>query len=150
MAHFGSIFSNFWGKKNFLEYLALSRTTSYGFLAPCQNLEKVNDTIQRKQPDRRKAGLKDRQKDGLKDRQKDRRTNRPYFIGPFQLLLGVQKRFEWSKTLLLRFPSLDKKSPPSKIFHPPYYGQNFFFINQYPINFSICNPVPSKKRGKKP
>ena len=38
----------------------LSRTTSYGFLAPCQNLEKTNDTIPRKHPD----GQKDGQKDG--------------------------------------------------------------------------------------
>ena len=48
MAHFGSIFPIFWAKKIFLENPALSRTTSYGFLAPCQNLEKVNGTIQRK------------------------------------------------------------------------------------------------------
>ena len=59
-AHFGSIFPIFGAKKNFLENLALSCTTSFGFLAPCQNLEKVNDTIQRKCPDRQK----DRWKDG--------------------------------------------------------------------------------------
>ena len=28
----------------------MSCTTSYGFLAPSQNLEKTNDTIPRKQP----------------------------------------------------------------------------------------------------
>ena len=33
--------------------------TSYGFLAPCQNLEKTNDTIPRKRPERRKDGRKD-------------------------------------------------------------------------------------------
>ena len=60
MAHFGSIFPIFHAKKIFLENPALSHTTSYGFLAPCQNLEKVNDTIQRKRPDRRK----DRRTDG--------------------------------------------------------------------------------------
>ena len=44
-------------KKNyFLENLALSRTTSYGFLAPCQNLEKSNDTIPRNHSDRRRNG----------------------------------------------------------------------------------------------
>ena len=53
-AHFGSIFPIFGAKKNFLENPALSCTTSFGFLAPCQNLEKVNDTIQRKCPDRQK------------------------------------------------------------------------------------------------
>ena len=46
-------FPNFEGKKNFSENLALSHTTSYGFLAPCQNLEKTNDRIPRKYPDRR-------------------------------------------------------------------------------------------------
>ena len=40
----------------FLENLALSRTTSHGFLASCQNFEKTNDTIPRKLPDRRKDG----------------------------------------------------------------------------------------------
>ena len=40
----------------FLEIPALSRTTSHGFLASRQNLEKVNDTIHRKRPDRRKDG----------------------------------------------------------------------------------------------
>ena len=46
----------FLGKKLFLENQALSRTTSYGFLAPCQDLEKTNDTIPRERPDRRKDG----------------------------------------------------------------------------------------------
>ena len=45
LAHFWSIFPIF-----------LSRTTSYGFLASCQNLEKTNETIPRKHPDRRKDG----------------------------------------------------------------------------------------------
>ena len=62
-AHFGPIFPIFWVKKNFLENPALSHTTSFGFLAPCQNLEKVRT---------------DRRKDG------------PYFIGPFRLPPGVQ------------------------------------------------------------
>ena len=67
-------------KKISLENPALSQTTSYGFLAPCQNLEKVNDKIQRKHLDRQK------------DRWKmDGRMNRPYFIGAFGLLLGPQK-----------------------------------------------------------
>ena len=49
-------FLNFRGKIFFLENPALSCTTSYGFLAPCQNLEKINDTIPRKCPDRQKDG----------------------------------------------------------------------------------------------
>ena len=46
-------FPHFGGKKIFS---AVSCTTSYGFL---QNLEKVNDTIQRKWPDRRMEGQTD-------------------------------------------------------------------------------------------
>ena len=77
MAHFGSIFPIFGAKKCFLGNPALSCTTSYGFPAPCQKLEKVNNSIQRKHL----------------DRTKDRRTrmDRPYFIGPFRLPPGVQK-----------------------------------------------------------
>ena len=72
---FWPIFPNFGTKFYFLENPALSRTTSYGFLASCQDLEETNDTIQRKHLGRRK----------------DRRTDRPYLIGPFQLMPGVQK-----------------------------------------------------------
>ena len=50
-------FSQFGGKKN----QAVSHTTSYRFLAPCQNLEKTNDTIPRKHPDTQKGRKKDRQ-----------------------------------------------------------------------------------------
>ena len=42
LAHLGP-FSQFWGKKKFPENMALSRTTSYEFLAPCQISEKTND-----------------------------------------------------------------------------------------------------------
>ena len=52
-------FPNFWDKKIFLESPALSHTTSYGFLTPCQNLEKVNDIIQRKRLDRQEEGQND-------------------------------------------------------------------------------------------
>ena len=76
-------FPVFGAKKIFLENPALSRTTSYGFLAPSQNLEKVNDTIQRKRPDRRKDG----------------RTDRPCFIGPFQLPPGVQLKYVLEETI---------------------------------------------------
>ena len=68
-------FSQFWGQKKFSQKIPLSHTTSHGILAPCQNLEKINDTIPRKRPDRRNDG----------------RTDRPYFIRPFQLPLGLQK-----------------------------------------------------------
>ena len=52
-------FSNFEGKKTFLENPALSRTTSYGFLAPCQNLDKTNYIIPRKVTDGRMGGRAD-------------------------------------------------------------------------------------------
>ena len=61
MAYFGSIFPSFGAKKIFMENLALSSTNSLGFLAPCQDLEKVDDTIQKKRLDRRKDGWKDGQ-----------------------------------------------------------------------------------------
>ena len=48
------IFPIFWAKKFSLENPALSHTTPYEFLTPCQNSEKVNDTIQRKHLDRQK------------------------------------------------------------------------------------------------
>ena len=60
---FWPIFPIFGAKKIFLENPALSRTTSYGFLAPYQNLEKVNDTIQRKQSDRWTEGRTERRTD---------------------------------------------------------------------------------------
>ena len=66
-------------KKIFLENPALSRTTSHGILALCQNLEKINETIPRKRTDRPKDG------------RTDGSTDRPYVIGPFRLPPGVQK-----------------------------------------------------------
>ena len=61
MAHFWPIFPILGAKDFFLENPALSHTTSYGFLASRQNLEKTNDTIPRKRPDRQKDGPKDGQ-----------------------------------------------------------------------------------------
>ena len=57
-------FPNFWGKTIFPE-IWLSCTTSYRFVALCQNLDDTYDTIPRKR--------------------------RPYFIGLFRLPSGVQK-----------------------------------------------------------
>ena len=59
LAHLGCIFPILEAKKIFPENLALSRTTSHGILAPRQNLEKINDTILTKRPDRRKDGRMD-------------------------------------------------------------------------------------------
>ena len=41
----------------------MSRTISYGFLAPCENIEKINDKILRK----RTEGQKDRRTEGRTD-----------------------------------------------------------------------------------
>ena len=61
---FWSIFPILGAKNFFLENLALSRTTSHGILAQCQNLENINDTILRKCPDRWKDGRMDRRMEG--------------------------------------------------------------------------------------
>ena len=56
LARLWSIFVIFGAKTIFMENSALSCTTSYGFLASCQNLQKSNDTVPRKRPDRRTEG----------------------------------------------------------------------------------------------
>ena len=56
LAHSWSIFPIF-GQKFFSpENPALSRKTSIGFLTLCKNLEKTNNTLPRKYPDRQKDG----------------------------------------------------------------------------------------------
>ena len=67
MAHLWPIFPTFRAKKFLLENPALSHTISYGFLAPCQNLEKTNHAIPRKSPDRRKDEKTDGRMEGWKD-----------------------------------------------------------------------------------
>ena len=79
LAHFGHIFHILWRKFFFLEDQTLSHTTSYVFLAPCQNLEIINDTTPRKCPER------------WMDRRINKMMDRPYSLGPFQLPLGTQK-----------------------------------------------------------
>ena len=75
LAHFWPISPIFWAKNFLMENPALPHTTSYWFLESYQILEKNNHTIPRRRWDGRT----------------DRRTDRPYFTGPFQLMLGVQK-----------------------------------------------------------
>ena len=65
MAHVWSIFPILGKKYFFLENLALSRTTLYGFLVPCQDLGKTNDTIPRKCLDRWKDGRTEGQTDPI-------------------------------------------------------------------------------------
>ena len=43
-----------WQKKYFYKIQLCKNTASYGFLAPCQNLEKTNDTIPRKHLEKQK------------------------------------------------------------------------------------------------
>ena len=71
--------SQFWGQKHFLGNSALWRRTSYRLLATCQNLEK--NKYSKKTPGQTKG-------------QMDGRTDRPYFIGPFRLLLAVQNNLK--------------------------------------------------------
>ena len=49
-------FLNFGAKIFFQTNLALSYTTSLGFLAPCQNSEKSNNPLPKKYPHRRHNG----------------------------------------------------------------------------------------------
>ena len=80
LAYFWSIFPNLGAKNFFPENPALSRTTSYALLAPCQNSEKTNDTIPRKRL--------------------DGRTKRPYFIGALRLPPWVDPINFWKKDIL--------------------------------------------------
>ena len=75
MGQLWALFPNFEAKKIFPRNPAWSCSTLYEFLAPCQISENTNDTISWK----------------CLDRRTDWRTVRPYFIGPFRLLPGVQK-----------------------------------------------------------
>ena len=65
---FWPIFPILGAKKIFPENPALSCKTSHGILAPCQNLEKINNTSPRKRlnrwEDRRTEGQKEGWKDG--------------------------------------------------------------------------------------
>ena len=53
---FSAHYSNFGDEKIFPENPALLHTTPHGVLAPCKNLEKINNAIPRKRPNRRKDG----------------------------------------------------------------------------------------------
>ena len=57
LAHFWTILPILGAKNFFLENRSVTHN-SYGLLASCQNLEKTNDKIPRKCPDRQKAGQK--------------------------------------------------------------------------------------------
>ena len=65
-------------KKVFAENLSLSCTTSYGFLAPCQNLENTMQFQENLRTDK------------WTEEWMEGQIYRDYFIGPFQLLAGVQ------------------------------------------------------------
>ena len=103
MAHF----PHFWGKKNFLENAALSCTSSYGFLAPCQNLEKVNDTIQRKCLDRWTEGQTEGWTEGQENRQKDGQT---LFYRTLLATIGGPKTIKENKIQFYRKVYLQKKT----------------------------------------
>ena len=60
-----SVFPILKGKKFLKENPPLSCRTSHRFLAPCQNLEKTDDTILRKHLDRERDGKVDRRTDPI-------------------------------------------------------------------------------------
>ena len=70
LTHFWPTFPVLGANNFFLGNPALSRTTSYGFLASCQNLEKTNDTIPRKHLDRQDGRM-----DGRMEGQTEGRTD---------------------------------------------------------------------------
>ena len=73
-SHFWPILPIFGAMRILLRNPAVSRTSPHSLLSSCQKLEKTNDQIPRKLPDRRM----------------DVRTDGPYFIGPFWPRPGVQ------------------------------------------------------------
>ena len=74
---FWALFPSFGTKKKFPRKPALPHTTLYEFLAPCQISEKKL--------------MIQFQENACTEGRKDGRMDRPYFIGPFRLLPGVQK-----------------------------------------------------------
>ena len=68
-------FFQFWGQKNFSRKSGFATHNFIWVSSPMPKFRKINDTIPRKCPDRRKDG----------------RTDRPYFIGPFCPKPEIQK-----------------------------------------------------------
>ena len=115
---FRSIFPIFGAKNISLENRALTRSTSYGFLASCQNLEKVNDTIQTKcQTDRRTEG---QWKDGqtLFYRTLPATAREPiiniFIIEQTQWKLMTKFFFKFKKTIFAAFPQFSGQKGFSK------------------------------------
>ena len=89
-------FSQIWGQKFFSRK---SGSVTHNFIWVSNTIpkfRKTNDAIPRKPLDRRTDGSTDGRTDGRMDGRTDGRmdgrTDRPYFIGPFRLLLGVQNQ----------------------------------------------------------
>ena len=76
-------FSQVFWENLFPKNLPLSCTTSYGFLTPCENLEKTKSNLQKM------------------FRQKDRRKDRLYFEGLLQLQKGVKRVEKLLETFLV-------------------------------------------------
>ena len=123
------LFSQFLAQKKFkifLENLALSCTTSYGFLVPCQNLEKVNDTIQRKCPDR------------WKDRQNLFHRTLPVTVGGQKRLVFTQN--QTSFCAWKRFQrQLQELSYNGQLYLQCSCGNSTIFTGK--INFLFCRHV---------
>ena len=74
LVHFWTIFPIVGAKKIFSGTSGSATHNFIWFLAPCQNLEKTENT----------------RTDGRTEGRTDGRTDRPYFIGPLRLPSGVQ------------------------------------------------------------
>ena len=80
-------FFHFGGKNIFSKNPALSHTTSYGFLIPCQNLEKTIDPIPRKRLDVQTDRLTDSILHNLQATTSDLKTFNEYITIDFLSLL---------------------------------------------------------------
>ena len=86
LAHFWPIYPNFGAQIFFSGKSDSAKHNFIWFLAPCQNLEKINDAIPRKRLNRRKDGQKDRS----------------YFMEHLRLPPGVQQKNTGSTLLQIK------------------------------------------------
>ena len=122
-------FTPFTRKNNFSWKIQLSRTNSYGFPGPCQNLEKFSDTIQRKCLERWKE------------------TDKPYFISQRKVLHIAADSNVWKRTFFIYFII----AYPSQLSVGHWYtsglsfGQIFQQLQQYSIAvISLSDHAPWK------
>ena len=121
--HFGSFLIIFAKRGFFRINLAQSYIISHGYQTPCSVSEKTNGPIQREPLNRWMEG----QTRVRKDEWKDGRVDRPKFIGPFWIWLGVQLENNFLSKLLW-----DSKDRYTWKIEPYWYyiEWNLFMTNQ--------------------